>query len=100
MDMAKQSTISITLPPTLKRWVDRQARTHRFGTTSRFVERILQLEKERSSAASKSAQHAAMERIRLGLEEARRGELLDGEVVFSELEEELAGTPQQRRKAS
>jgi antitoxin ParD1/3/4 len=83
--MANRSTMNISLTPELEEFVSTHVQSGRYQSASEVVRQGLRLLQEQETA-----QEARLEglrnQIRIGLEQADRGELLDGEAVFEELE--------------
>ena len=81
--------MTVTLSPELERFIERQISSGRYGSSEEVIREALRLLEERNSR--ESAQNEVRRKIAVGLEQARRGELLDGEEVFAELEREFDG---------
>ncbi|MFN0012756.1 MAG: type II toxin-antitoxin system ParD family antitoxin [Phycisphaerales bacterium] len=60
--MAKRTTMNISLPPALKKWIDRRVDEDGFGTSSEFVRHILRETWEREGAADLDRRLAHAER--------------------------------------
>lgn len=93
--MPNRTTLNISLTPELEQFVSSRVATGRYQSASEVVRQGLRLLQE-----DEMTRQAALERLRnqinLGLEQAKRGELLDGEEVFQELERRAA-EPQRPR---
>lgn len=78
--------MNVSLTPELTRFVEEKVRSGMFHSQSEVIRLGLRLLKERDEV-----HQARLGRLRdevaVGLEQARRGELLDGEEVFAELED-------------
>jgi antitoxin ParD1/3/4 len=89
-----RTTVNISLTPELDAFLQSRVQSGRYQTTSEVVREALRLlerqEQERDEALLRL--RASLER---GAEEAKRGELLDGDEVFSELRDRI----EERRKA-
>ncbi|OFV89648.1 MAG: hypothetical protein A3G76_11740 [Acidobacteria bacterium RIFCSPLOWO2_12_FULL_65_11] len=85
--MSKPSQLTVALPPQLDAFVRERVASGRFGTASDVVQEGLRLlegrEQEREAALADLRRE-----INVGLEQARSGQLRDGETVFAELERE------------
>jgi antitoxin ParD1/3/4 len=79
--------MNVSLTPELEAFIDARVASGRYQTASEVVRAGLRLleadEQERAAALAEVRQ-----KIAVGLEQARRGELLDGEAVFDELNKE------------
>lgn len=88
--MANRTTLNISLTPELEQFVSSRVASGRYQSASEVVRQGLRLLQE-----DEMARQAALEKLRnqisLGLDQAKRGELLDGEEVFEELERRAAG---------
>ena len=77
--------MNITLSPDQERFVEERVASGRFLTANEMIREGLALLEERES--ERSIAIAALRReIQLGTEEADRGELVDGDDVFAEME--------------
>lgn len=87
-DMAGHASRKIFLPPDLEDFVASRVASGRYASEGEVVREGLRLlaERERSQGTSRDTLRDA---IAVGLEQARRGELLDGEEVFQSLEERI-----------
>jgi antitoxin ParD1/3/4 len=83
--MANRMTLNISLTPELEEFVSKRVASGRYQSASEVIRQGLRLlqEEERSREASLDR---LRNQINLGLDQAERGELLDGEEVFEELE--------------
>lgn len=88
--MASRTTLNVSLTPELEQFVNSRVSSGRYQSASEAIRQGLRLLQE-----EEMTRQAALERLRnqinLGLEQANRGELLDGEEVFEELERRAAG---------
>jgi antitoxin ParD1/3/4 len=83
--MAGRSTVTISLTPHLEDFVASRVSSGRYLSASEVVREGLRLLEERE--LRREAELAELRaKIRVGLEEAKAGELLDGDEVFRELE--------------
>ena len=84
--MANQITVNVSLTPELEAFVASRVASGRYQSASDVVRAGLRLledrEREREAALAEVRQ-----KIAIGLEQAERGEFLDGEEVFRQLEE-------------
>ncbi len=88
--MAIRTTLNVSLTPELQSFIDARIETGRYQSASEVVREGLRLLEERE-LRREAALADLREKISVGLEEARRGELLDSEAVFREL---LEGLPE------
>lgn len=79
--MAARTTINVSLTPHLERFVNSRVASGQYPSASEVIREGLRLLEEREEALRE-----LRGKIAVGLEQARRGELLDGENVFQELE--------------
>ena len=79
--------MNISLTPELESFVDSRVASGRYQSASEVVRAGLRLleqdEQEREAALTEVRQ-----KIQLGLDQIRRGEVFDGEAVFDELDQE------------
>lgn len=80
--------MNISLTPELEGFVNSRVSSGRYQSASEVVRAGLRLLEERELARD-AALHEVRQKIAIGLEQARRGELLDGEEVFRQLEEQI-----------
>jgi antitoxin ParD1/3/4 len=82
--MAHRTTLNISLTPELEEFVSSRVESGRYQSASEVVRQGLRLLQD-----SEMTREAQLERLRqqiqIGLDQADRGELLDGETVFEEL---------------
>jgi len=83
--MAARNPYTIDLAPDLERFVRSIVASGLYHSVNEVVQEALWLLKERESFLDLSPEEAR-ERIAVGLQQADRGELLDGEAVFQEIE--------------
>lgn len=83
--MANRMTLNISLTPELEEFVSKRVASGRYQSASEVIRQGLRLLQE-----EEMSREASLDRLRnqinLGLDQAERGELLDGEEVFEELE--------------
>lgn len=84
--MSARKPILVDLAPELERFVHSIVASGLYRSVDDVIQEALWLLKERESSLDLSPAEVR-EKIALGLEQADRGELLDGEEVFQELEE-------------
>jgi len=93
--MAGRSTLNVSLTRELERFVEERVASGLYQTASEVVREGLRLLEEREAT-----RQAALEELRrhvaVGIEQADRGEFLDGDEVFEELKRLSA---QRRREA-
>lgn len=78
--------MNVSLTDQLSRFVNRHVASGRYQSASEVIREALRLLQERDDTRSATALRDVKRKIRVGLDQARRGELLDGEQVFRELE--------------
>ena len=83
--MATRTTMNVSLPPELEAFVDSRVASGQYQSASEVVREALQLLQEREMTRQADLEEVRR-KIAIGLEQAKRGELLDGEAVFRELE--------------
>lgn len=86
--MASRVTLNVSLSPELERFVVSKVESGRYQSASEVVREGLRLLEERETS-----RQAALEEVRrkiaVGLEQAERGELVDGEEAIREILEKL-----------
>ena len=87
--MATRTTVNISLTPELDTFLKSRVKSGRYQTTSEVVREALRLLQSQESERERAFRQlkAKLER---GVEQSRRGELLDGEAVFAELQSAIA----------
>ena len=88
--MPNRTTMNISLTPELEEFVTSRVSSGRYQSASEVVRAGLRL-LERDELEREAARHEIQQKIAVGLEHARRGELLDGEAVFDELDRQHGG---------
>jgi antitoxin ParD1/3/4 len=86
--MSSQTTLRVTLTPELEQFVASRIASGRYQSAEDVVHEGLRLLKEREGE-HEAALDDIRQKIAVGLEQAKRGELLDGEEVFRDLERQL-----------
>jgi antitoxin ParD1/3/4 len=90
MDMASRTTLNVSLTPELDEFISSKVASGRYQSASEVIRQGLRLLQEQEMT-----RQAQLDRLRaqinIGLDQANRGELLDGEEVFDELEKRFAG---------
>ncbi len=86
--MGRRSTLNISLTPELRRFVQSRVSSGRYESASEVVREGLRLLSEREYRPIETIEELKRE-VAIGLEQARRGRLTDGEAVFDRLEGEL-----------
>ena len=94
--MPVRTTLNISLTPTLQRFVSARVGSGRYLSASEVVREGLRL-LEQQERMRKAALADLRGKVAVGLRQAKRGELLDGEQVFAELEERSQRAPVRRR---
>jgi antitoxin ParD1/3/4 len=88
--MANRITRNISLTPELEAFVASRVSSGRYQSASEVVRAGLRL-LEQDELEREAARREIQQKIAVGLEHARRGELLDGEAVFDELDQQHGG---------
>lgn len=87
--MATRKTLTVSLTPELEEFVSSRVDSGKFVSASEVVREGLRLLEDRE--ARREAELDRLRRdVRVGLDQARAGELVDGEEVFEELERRVA----------
>ena len=86
--MASQTTLNVSLTPDLEQFVASRIASGRYQSASEVVRAGLRLLAERDSARE-AALDDLRQKIAVGMAQAERGELRDGEEVFRNLEKRL-----------
>lgn len=84
--MVARRNITVTLPSDLKRFVESRVAAGEFDSTDEVIHAGLRLLKQGKQNQRKAILAELRDAIAVGLKQARRGELLDGDEVFDELE--------------
>jgi antitoxin ParD1/3/4 len=82
--MPTRASLNVSLTPELEQFVQSRVASGRYQTASEVVREGLRLLEERELARA-TALKELRAKIRRGVEQADRGELLDGEKVFEEI---------------
>src|SRR5580700_11180465 len=93
MCMPIRTSMNVSLTPELEQFVESRVASGRYQTASEVVREGLRLLEEREQARE-TALEELRGKIRRGIEQADRGELLDGDAVFEEIRQLSAGTGQ------
>lgn len=94
--MARRTTVTISLTPHLQDFVASRVSSGRYLSVSEVVREGLRLLEDRELQREEELAELRAH-IRVGLEQARAGDLLDGDEVFDEIERQLAPEPHARR---
>jgi antitoxin ParD1/3/4 len=86
--MASRVTLNVSLTPELEKFVESRVASGRYQSASEVVREGLRLLEERD-ISRQSALDEVRRKIAVGLDQAERGELFDGEEVFREILEKL-----------
>ena len=82
--MANRATLNISLTPELEEFVTSRVESGRYQSASEVVRQGLRLLQDQEE--TRQAELARLrQQIQIGLDQANRGELLDGEEVFEEI---------------
>lgn len=96
--MARRCTLNVSITPEMARSIRAATESGRYQSASEMVREGLRLLGDRDRLAALNEVRA---KIATGLDEARAGDLLDGEGVMREMEEQLSGrTSSARRPAT
>lgn len=87
--------MNVSLTPDLTRFVEEKVRSGCFPSQSEVIRAGLRLLQQRDQLYGSRLDRLRNE-VAVGLEQARRGELLPGEAVFAELEERSRARRNQR----
>ncbi len=82
--MPIRSSMNVSLTPELEEFVQSRVASGRYQTASEVVREGLRLLEEREQSRA-TALKELRAKIRRGIEQADRGELLDGDTVFEEV---------------
>jgi antitoxin ParD1/3/4 len=82
--MPIRSTMNVSFTPELEQFVQSRVASGRYQTASEVVREGLRLLEEREQSRETVIQELRA-KIRRGIEQADRGELLDGDAVFDEI---------------
>lgn len=93
--MPIRTSMNVSLTPELEQFVQSRVASGRYQTASEVVREGLRLLKEREQARETALKELRAKILR-GIEQADRGELLDGDTVFEEVRQLSA----RRRSAS
>jgi antitoxin ParD1/3/4 len=83
--MSSRTTLNVSLTPELDAFVADRVASGRFLTASEVVSEALRLLEAREQMREAALADLRRE-IAIGLEQAKRGDVFDGEAVFDELE--------------
>ncbi len=90
--------MNVSLTPQLQGFVEAKVKSGRYQSSSEVVRESLRLMEQRDQANA-AALVEVRRKVAVGLDQARRGELRDGEDVIARVHDRLAGC-RNRRKAS
>jgi len=90
--------MNISLTSELEKLIQEQVKKGRYSSASEMVGEALRLLWERDRIKEKRLAELK-EKIRVGIEAANRGELVDGEEVFDEIEEDICRIEAQMQQA-
>jgi antitoxin ParD1/3/4 len=82
--MASRAHLNVALTPELEKFVEARMASGRYRSASDVVREGLRLLEEREDSRQ-AALDEVRRKISVGLEQAERGELFDGEAVFREI---------------
>jgi antitoxin ParD1/3/4 len=81
-----KNNFHLTLPPELRRFVEARVSAGEYDSADAVILAGLRLLKQSKRSRREAALASLRKMIAVGLDQARRGELLDGDAVFDELE--------------
>ncbi|HEX4961150.1 MAG TPA: type II toxin-antitoxin system ParD family antitoxin [Thermoanaerobaculia bacterium] len=93
--MAHRTTLNVSLTPDLEQFVSSKVASGRYQSASEVIRQGLRLLQD-EEITRKAHLDRLRSQINLGLDQANRGELLDGEDVFEELEKRFSGPDRSR----
>ncbi len=88
--MAGRTTMNVSLTPELERLVTEKVASGRYQSASEVFREALRLLEEQDRLREMRLEEVRRQ-IAIGLEQARRGDLVDGEQVFERLQERARG---------
>ncbi len=88
LSIAEQIVMNISLTPELERLIQEQVKKGRYSSVSEMVGESLRLLWERDRIREKRVAELR-QKIQVGIEELNRGEGIDGEEVFDEIEVDI-----------
>jgi antitoxin ParD1/3/4 len=88
LSIAEQIVMNISLTPELERLIQEQVKKGRYSSVSEMVGESLRLLWERDRIREKRVAELR-QKIQVGIEELNRGEGIDGEEVFDEIEADI-----------
>jgi antitoxin ParD1/3/4 len=86
--MARRAPLTVSIPPELEEFVSSRVASGRYGSAKDVVSEGLRL-LEKLELADEAHLQSLRPAIAIGLEQARRGELLDGDEVFKSLKDRI-----------
>lgn len=84
--MVKRRRLNVSLPEDLGRFVELRVSEGEYDSPDEVIRAALRSLRRRKRTARSAVLEELREKIAVGLRQARRGELLDGDAVFDELE--------------
>jgi antitoxin ParD1/3/4 len=90
--------MNISLTSELEKLIQEQVKKGKYSSASEMIGEALRLLWERDRIKEKRLAQLK-EKIRVGIEAANRGELVDGEEVFDEIEEDICRIEAQMQRA-
>ena len=95
--MINRTTLNISLTPEMERFIADEVSSGRYQSASEVCRDGLRLLREKSELRD-AALDEVRKKIAAGLEEARRGQLIDGEEVFRQIAEMSRKRPKSEKK--
>lgn len=93
-----RKTVTISLPPQLQAFLDSRVASGRYGSASEVVREGLRMLQEREQRRVETIEDLRRE-VAVGLAQARRGELIDGETFMTQLSAKVGRSRAKRKKA-
>jgi antitoxin ParD1/3/4 len=87
--------MNVSLTPELEQFVQEKVKSGRYLSASEVVREALRLLEDRDRVRQIKLETLRQE-IMVGVEQIERGEMIDGETVFAELEEDIRRNEQAR----
>ncbi len=95
--MPNRASLNVSLTPELEEFVQSRVASGRYQTASEVVREGLRLLEEREQTREAALEELRAQ-LRRGVEQADRGELLDGDAVFEEIRQLSARRRAEKRK--
>ena len=89
--MARQTTLNVSLTPTLRNYVRGKVKSGSYESASEVIRESLRALQEREKAASEAFWHGVREKVAVARREVAEGRGLDGETVMAQIIAEAGG---------